>query len=458
MRRSRYLAALLALVSLAACRNESMDLPPDIGVFRALHAIPAAGVLTLTLDDNELGDFDFNQIRGIIRPGDLNHQVLIDVKLPGADSPTERLETLSVATAVDRVTTLVVNGTIDHPNVLTWQQPARDWATEAADATSPLTVLEVSYGNASLSRGALDFYLGPKNFDPTTSTPVASLDYSELQAKSQIDAGSYQVVVTPSGDPTTELYRSAELALPAATSLLFVAYDSDLRDDSGTPWLSVRSLGDGFSNLQPNQKVPGLVRVLHAAADTGPLDVFTTDDQVFLISGLAFGSVSPYAIAPFASTSFTITPTGQPDDAVSGFFAGGLPTVAETMMTGGAPDALFTATFIDDTRRVVTEAKVRLLQASTNVTIIDAYFVDPGASIDNVPPTTFALNQQLASISIPMAAGSYDLVITQSNTKDIVGGPTRVTFKNNGLYGIVITDAPQEGHVSTFFIDDDPVN
>jgi hypothetical protein len=57
-----------------------------------------------------------------------------------------------------------------------------------------------------------------------------------------------------------------------------------------------------------------------------------------------------------------------------------------------------------------------------------------------------------------MAAGSYDLVITQSNTKDIVGGPTRVTFKNNGLYGIVITNAPQEGQVSTLFIDDDPVN
>src|SRR5262245_45189283 len=77
MKRHLRLVALMA-IALAACKNDSLDLAPDLGQLRVVHAVPTLGPLTLTFDDTVLGDFDFNDIRGTNRPGDGNHDVTLD--------------------------------------------------------------------------------------------------------------------------------------------------------------------------------------------------------------------------------------------------------------------------------------------------------------------------------------------------------------------------------------------
>jgi hypothetical protein len=448
---------MLLLVALAACKNDSLDVLPDHGVLRVLHAIPELGVLDLTLEDADLGRFDFNQIRGINRPGDGNHQVLIDVLLPGLGSPSQRLETLHVATAVDQETTLVVNGTLDQANVITWEQPARDWDSEVADASAPITRLEVSFGHASLSRGLLDFYLGPVGFDPADSTPMATLDYSDIQGKAEIEADNYELVVTPSGDPTTLLYRSEQLTLPAATSLLFVVYDSETVDDNGLPWLTARTLGNGFSDLRRNQEQPQFVRAVHAGRTTGAVDIVTTEDKDVIFGGLAYGDVTPYVPAPTELTSFDVTSAGNPDDHKISFSLGGAPGFSWTVMVGGTPDAVVAPPFIDDRRRVITDARFRALHGATDIGGVDLYLVAPDDDIGDFLPSIAVLAPNFSSARLAFAEGSYDLVVTLSATKDIIGGPLRISLKKNGLYTAVLSNAEEDGHVDVSFIDDDPL-
>jgi len=449
---------MLAVLSLAACKNESLDLPLDHGVLRVLHAIPELGTLDMTLVDADLGQFEFNGIRGINRPGDGNHQVLIDVLLPGDNNPTQRLETLTVATGVDRETTLVLTGTLDDPNVITWNQPARDWESEAANSNAAITELEVSFGNASASHGPLDFYLGPAGFDPADTTPMASLDYSELQAKAEIEADTYELIITPGGDPTTRLYSSGEVALPAATSLVFVAYDSEKLDDNGTPWLNVRPLGGGFTDIRTNLEVPQYMRAVHAGRDAGPVDIVTTEGADLLFGDLAYGDTTDYVLAPTAITQFNVTAVGDPEDIKASFSGGGAPSFFNTVLIGGTADDLFSSVFVDDRRRIVTDARIRVLQSSSNVGVVDIYIVAPNTDIDNVLPSLGALLSSTISGRIGVAAGNFDFFVTRSATKDIVAGPIHISLKKNGIYTAVVSDAVQDDRVSVSFIDDDPLN
>jgi Domain of unknown function (DUF4397) len=453
MKRHLRLVAMLAL-ALGACKNDSLDLAPDLGQLRVVHAIPTLGPWTLTFDDTTLGDFDFTQIRGINRPGDGNHDVTIDIKLPGLDSPTSQLVTMNLATAIDRVTTLVVNGTRDNPNVIRWQQTARDWATEIADSTTPITVLEVSYANASALRGALDFYLGEDGFNPADQTPVASVDYTELSATDEIESDTLQLAVTPRGDPSTVLYRSLPLNLPPATTVLFVAYDADVLGSDGMPALAIRSLGAGFSAPITNQLLAQSYRIAHGARGVGALDARVADTDELVIGDIEFTEVTPYGPAPAVLTAFNLTAPGDETDVLSTYLIGEAPGLISTVLVNGQGDDLLATSTLDDPRRIVTEAKFRVYQASDSNPTVDVYLVDPGASIEDVVPIVGILSRNFASAYIAMAAGDYDLVITTAGTRDIVGGPTRVSLANNGLYSVMLTDSADANHVELHFIDD----
>jgi hypothetical protein len=453
MKRTMRLAAMLALALAAACSNDSQELPPDAGVVRAVHAIPELATLTMNLDSSPLGDFDYLGIRGINRPGDGNHELSFDVKLPGGQ-PATRLETLTVATGVDLASTIVLTGPAGQPDVLTWEQPARNWEAEQADSGNAIDVLEISFGHAALSRGPLDFYVGASPVDPTTSTPVATLGYEDVSAFVEIDAATLEIVVTPAGDPATELYDSDPLALPAATSLLFVALDG-AKMDGDSPWLEMRSLGEAFSNAMPNRNIPPNARAMHVSQGVGSLDLIRHSNGDVLIAGIAFGEISPYVVAPTGTNTIDVTPAGDPAEVLAAItLIAGAGTDSTILVVGDAED-VSSNTLADDVRRVATMAKFRVINTSTSFETIDAYVLEPGTSVEDRNPTFAAVTTPFGSGYVGFEAGDYDLVLTQSTTKDIVAGPTRVTFRNSGIYGVVALEAGQND-VEQLFIDDDP--
>jgi hypothetical protein len=451
--RSRSIAAIIAVALLAACKASNDELPPDLGLLRVMHAIPDLGLFTLTFDDNVLGDFNYSQIRGINRPGDGPHQVLVDVKLPQT-SDTQRLETLDVTTAVNREDTIVITGTLDDPNVLTFEQPARDWDAEQADSANALTVLEISFANVSETRGPLDFYVGEEGFDPAASAPlVANIGYSELSDGGDIESGLVEVVATPAGDPSTVLLRTIPLALPPATSLLFVAIDSDKLDDSGAPRLAVRSLGNNFENYLIDQDLPSSLRGIHVARGTGPLDFRFGDDEE-LFASLDFGEVSGYTDVPVDTDTIVITPAGDPDTQTASTLTVLTPGLQQTFVVSGPEDEIVVAGFNDDNRPIVTAARFRMIQSASNFSFVDVYAVDPDESIDDLVPTVASVPYRGSTSYVQLAAGEHDLVFTESGTKNIIDGPLRVTLEDGHIYTAVVLNGEDEDTADVVPADD----
>ena len=64
---------------------------------------------------------------------------------------------------------------------------------------------------------------------------------------------------------------------------------------------------------------------------------------------------------------------------------------------------------------------------------------------------------QLTPLSItPVTqwAGDFDVVLRPQGTKTVVAGPTRITLKDGGLHGIILTDNPNGTTIDMTFIDD----
>jgi hypothetical protein len=352
----------------------------------------------------------------------------------------------------------VLTGTAEQPNTLTWQQPTRNWEEEQANSDDAIDVLEISFGHAALSRGPLDFYIGESPVDPTTSTPIASLSHEDLSDFVEIDAATLEIIVTPAGDPATELFDSDPMALPAATSLLFVSLDGAKMDSDDTPWLAMRSLGEAFSNSIPNKNLPAHARALHASRGTDPLDLIQTSTDEVLIAGIEFGELTDYDVVPKGTISVNITAAGDPDDLKAVMTLTTSAGTDSTIVLVGEPDTISSNTVTDDLRRIATVAKFRVINASITFPTIDAYILEPGTSVEDVSPTFAAVTTPFSTGYVGFLAGEYDLVFTEATTKDVLAGPTRVRFRNSGIYGVVLLEAAQDDRVDELFIDDDPVD
>ena len=60
----------------------------------------------------------------------------------------------------------------------------------------------------------------------------------------------------------------------------------------------------------------------------------------------------------------------------------------------------------------------------------------------------------LSIVPVTQWAGDFDVVLRPVGTLTIVAGPTRITLKDGGIHGIILTDNPNGTTVDMTFIDD----
>jgi hypothetical protein len=446
------LAATSALALLAACSGSD---EPELhaGSLRALHAIPQLDLLTFTLDGEELTRFNYGGIGGINGLVAGPHDVRIDIDLPEGDDTPSRLATLDLTTEPDVEQTFVLAGTLEDHDLIEWVQPARDWDTELAENEN-LDILEVSFGHAGARQGAFDFYIGEEGFDPAAVAPMATLSYTEMREAVDLEAGLYQVVLTPAGDPATELIRSNEFTMPIATSVMFVAYDSADVDDDGNPLVALRSIGEGLSGVIPDPDLPARMRVINAATGVATFDVLLEgaedEDDTVLIPDLDYGTVSSYVSLEPGNAAFEIVET-EPDVIVSTTVVAGS---EGTLLVAGPDDAAGASFFVDDNRSIITHAKFRALNGASNFDALDIYLVPPGTSIEDEPADVRTLVFRGATVYLAAATGDFDIVVTEFGSKTVAAGPVPVTFAKGGVYGIAIVDGEAENSLEVIPMDD----
>ena len=301
--------------------------------------------------------------------------------------------------------------------------------------------------NASMDYASVDLYLDDK-------LKIASTGFESASSYLKVDSDSYDVEFRRSG-------ASGALG----------SYNTDLEGDERLSWLVLGPSGDFQviavdENHDPADKDESLVRVVNAASDAGPVDVYLTDATADLVdvsptySAVAIDTLAGEGLVKFESGTWRlrVTAAGSKTDvrldrSDLALASKGVYTLVIAGTTGGVlTDAMLLQQDGNLTLLQTTQARVRAaigLDGGTNASVsVDGTALVSAATIPvlgtyrvvDAGPADVVLSVDGADLSVPdvtLAAGSdYTLVytgtpaaVTQSPVIDVNRLPTSGTFK-----------------------------
>jgi hypothetical protein len=447
---------LIAAAWLSGCSNSNSDdgSVTGKGSIRGIHAIPELGTVTFLIEETALGSLTYKAASGTAEYDDLNYDFNFDVLLPG-DSEETRLATENVTVNAGTEYSFVLSGTLADPEIILWEQPGRDWAQEledADDADTEVTVMEVSFGHLDTELGPVDVFFESPGTSPQSATPLGTIEYGDQLPATELTEGDYQLVVTPSGEPTTILFASGEISLSAATSNLFTIMDSAglTTADFAVRWVG---LGADLTDLFAESELS----VVHAAFGTEALDIVVGDNfSNPLVSDLAYAEWHESVVIDDEPINLIVTPTGNPGvflaqkeiDVANGSY--------NRLMLTGLPGLLQTVLLSHDERTLATHARVQIFQGAARFQIMDIYLVADNVDITltsaSYSSTLFGSGTGYQAVE----GHAYNLYLTEAGTKNIIGGPFHLDLEVGRNYGIVIVDAPDITAADMLFFDQTP--
>jgi hypothetical protein len=205
----------------------------------------------------------------------------------------------------------------------------------------------------------------------------------------------------------------------------------------------VRSIGSLGSIIQlSDADFPATVEFLHASMDLGASDIY--DDETLLSQVLAnhtFQDRSAELPLTDGAHTFRYTPAGDtsiipiegPMTAVSGN--------RYRFVVFGDSGTLSTAALTPDRQPVDTAAKLLFFQASRNFPVLDFYIVAAGISIQNELPFRGGVGTGIALAAAGIAAGSYDVYVTNSGEKNVLAGPLRIDVALRDVLDFFVFDS-----------------
>jgi LPXTG-motif cell wall-anchored protein len=170
------------------------------------------------------------------------------------------------------------------------------------------------------------------------------------------------------------------------------------------------------------------VRIIHAAPDTPPMDVFVGDQRV--LSDVAYASISDYVDLPAGSQTLAVVPAGEDASAA---------VITEQLdLAAGQPYSVAVVGLADVEARVFEDdlsappagqAKVRVLHFSPDA---------PGADVEVIDGPTLVQNLAFGEASpyLDVDATTYDLRLVTSGATTIIVQLPDTTFEADTIYDV----------------------
>jgi hypothetical protein len=190
--------------------------------------------------------------------------------------------------------------------------------------------------------------------------------------------------------------------------------------------------------LGVGQATDSCLRVIHAAPDAGPVDVYIGEAPI--AQGLEFGSASTFGAAPNGEQQLRVVPAGAPvDQAIidmtQGLTAG---SAAQIVVSGLADDVQATIAGVDLRALPQNQARVRVVHASPDLDPIDVALAGG--------PTPFeGIGFRSQSGYVVFDAGTYGFQLRESGTETLLLEALDVPIEAGMVYDIVAIGQSENG-------------
>ncbi len=180
------------------------------------------------------------------------------------------------------------------------------------------------------------------------------------------------------------------------------------------------------------------LRVIHAAPDAGPVDIYIGEAPI--AEGLDFGSASTFAAAPNGEQQLRVVPAGAPvDQAVidmtQGLTAG---SAAQIVVSGLADDVQATIAGVDLRALPENQARVRVVHASPDLDAIDVAVAGGSTPFEGI-------GFRSQSGYVVFDAGTYGFQLRESGTETLLLEALDVPIEAGMAYDIVAIGQSEDG-------------
>ncbi len=427
-------------VLLAGCFDGSGSTPTtEVRVVHASSDAPAVNVLVngeVVTEGANYKEVD------ILRPKIGVASIAVDGLLP--DGGTARVieadgVSLKFRTSYDVIAVGKVGDDTIEPLILA-DTGERDSATSVR-----LRVAHLSPEAQTAASGPVDVYVTAPGADLSAAEPTVSFSFKESAGPLEVPAGDYQIRVTPAGTDTV-VFDSGTVPLPAGADLLVGAVDNTGANSDASPISLIVVNDETVTELYDADQGAG-VRVVHASISAPDVDVLV-DGQATAFDDLTYGDVAPGTglndlasvvagqrnVQVVDSTNASAVAIDADLELTNGQ---GYTVIAVDQLSGGV-SALVEA---ESVRSIATQASVRIIHGSTQAGNVDVYVL-PGSQtlIGNSDPVLTNVAFESATDYLPVAAGTYNVVVTSAGSGTPLIQQNGVALAAGGVYTVIARD------------------
>ena len=365
---------------------------------------------------------------------DFEYNLNFDALLAGETELT-RIASQLLQVVKDMEYTLIISGDLAAPTLTLWERAERVYADGG-------TVLEASFGHFSPALGDVDIYFADAAIVPAAGNEVGTLTPGVKLPPMDYQAGDYVLTITTAGMPADILFTSDVITMDAATTMLFIIFDTDANDRGRVSVRAFNTETGDAATLFDSLEFPPTVRFFHALQDLGAVNIYVDDALTDLrVEGHDYRGISdeievPVGALPITYTAFDNIGTILVDENIS-MTPGAR---VDYYVLGDATSPVSLAT-VPDRRSVETLAQFTVVYTETNHDPLDLYIVEAAADIADLPARFSGLTTELEPLLTQLPEGSYDLYLTVTGEKTVVAGPIQVDLVLGDVVTAIVYDA-----------------